>query len=158
MKKIYPLLETLFWLICELLFIALSTLLFVNYEKAYIFAYICIVLAVLFLLKLFSFPSHIVILNDKIKIFDFPFFATNKFYIKKSNLVLWNSEIDVKEVEKIDLVKLSKEERKKHIGHNHLFNRYLRVRLKYGKVKYIYIGGYTKAQSKRIMKYINDKL
>jgi len=36
------------------------------------------------LLKLFSFPSHIIIRDNVVKVFDFPLLAINKFYLENN--------------------------------------------------------------------------
>lgn len=142
-----------------LLLSVISIVLFVNYNSETIFitiAYICIAFIVLALLKLLSFPSHIIIDNNRIKVFDFPLFATNKFYSKKRSIILWNSEIDTNEVEEIELIKLTKEEQKKYVGYNHLFNKYLKFNLKYGNPKYVYIGNYSNYQIKKFIQIIEN--
>ena len=73
-------------------------------------AYVCVILTTVSLLKLFSFSSHIVIRNNNVKMFDFPLLATNRFYDKKRSLILHNNEINIDDVEKIEIITLTKEE------------------------------------------------
>lgn len=161
MKKIYSIIERVVCILTILLLSVISIILFVNYNRETIFiiiAYTCIVFIVLALLKLFSIPSHLIISNNRIKVFDFPLFATNKFYDKKRSLILWNSEIDIGEVEKIELIKLTKEEQKIYIGYSHLCNKYLKIDLKYGKHKYIYVGNYSNSQIKKIIELASNNM
>ena len=120
MKKIYALFERLFCIFSILMLSVIAVILFVKNNSEIILiiiAYTCIVFIVLALLKLFSFPSHIIIRDNRVKVFDFPLFATNKFYDKKRSLILYNSEIDINYVEKIELIKFKKEEQKNFISH-----------------------------------------
>jgi hypothetical protein len=50
------------------------------------------------------------------------------------------------EVESVELVKLSKEEKKKYTSAKFLFNKYLKINLKYGHSKYVYISHYSHSQ------------
>lgn len=159
MKKIYSVKERLICILTILLFSAIAAALFINYNSKAIFmtiAYTCIVFVSLALLKLFSFPSHITINNNRMNVFDFPLLATNKFFDKKRSLILWNNEIDISEVKKVELIKLTKEEQKKHVGYNHLSNKYLKLDLKYDHPKYVYAGYYSKHQIRNIMQILSD--
>ncbi len=160
MKKIYSILERSVCIFAILLLSVISIILFVNYNSKIIFviiAYTCVVFIVLALLKLFSFPSHVIISNSRVKVFDFPLLATNKFYVKKRSLILWNSEVDIKDIEKIEVVKLTKEEQINYIGYNHLFKKYLKFNLKYGNPKYVYLGNYSKNQIAKIIYIVKEK-
>lgn len=161
MKKIYPILERLVCIFAISLLSVITIILFIKYNDRIIFvivAYTFGVFIVLALLKLFFLPSHIFIANSRVKVFDFPLLATNRFYVKKRSLILWNSEINIKEVNKIELIKLTNTEQKKFIGYNHLFNKYLRFTFKYGNPKYVYVGNYSNFQIKQIMNIVgNDK-
>lgn len=86
MKKIYSIFERLVCIFSILLLSLIAVILFVKYNSEIILvviAYICIVLIIVALLKLFSFSSHIIIRDNNVKVFDFPLLATNKFYVKK---------------------------------------------------------------------------
>ena len=99
---------------------------------------------------------YIELAKDKVKILNNPLFATNKFYVQKRNLISWNNEIDLKEVEKIEIIKLSKNDKKKYIGYNHLFSKYIKVYIKNSNAnKYVYISIYTKKQIMNLLKYFN---
>ena len=91
------------------------------------------------------------------KVYDFPLLATNEFYVKKRSLILWNSEIDINEVKGVELVKLTKEQKEKYVGYNHLFDRYIKVSLNYSNSdKYIYVSIYSKSQIKKIMDLLRN--
>ena len=64
---------------------------------------------------------------------------------------LWNNEIYLSEVKNIKIVKLTKDERRTKVFCRHLFNKYLKIDLKYGKTKYVYVGNYTESQINRIV-------
>lgn len=161
MKKIYSIFERFVCILAILLLSLIATILFVKFNNEIILvvmAYACIVFIVVAVMKLFFIPSHIIIKENSLKVYDFPLFATNKFYKKKRSLILYNGEIDINEVEKIELVKLTKEEQKKHIGYNHLFNKYLKFHLKYGNSKYVYISNYSKSQIEIIINIMKEKI
>lgn len=160
MKKIYALFERLVYIFAILLLSIVAVILLTKYNShiiLVIIAYICIVFIVVAFLKLFSIPNHIVIRNNMVKVFDFPLLATNKFYVKKSGLILYNSEIFINEVEKIEIITLTREEQLKYIGYKHLSRKYLKVNLKYGNPKYVYVGNYSNYQVKKIIQMLLSK-
>lgn len=155
MKKIYSIFERLVCIFLILLLSLISVILLLKYNSEIILiviAYICIVLIIAALLKLIYLPSHIVIGNNTVKVFDFPLLATNKFYVKKRSLILYNSEININDVEKIEIITLTKEEQNKYIGYKHILKKYLKFHLKYGNPKYVYVGNYSKYQINKIIK------
>ncbi len=161
MKKIYSIYERL---ICILLIVLLGlfqVVLFINFVdniNVVILAYICLFIVVLALVKLISIPYHIVFNNNRMKVYDFPLFATNKFYKKKRSLILWNSEINIDEVKSVELVKLTKEQKKKYIGYIHLFDKYIKINLyNSNSDKYIYVSIYSSSQIKKIINLLNNK-
>lgn len=117
-----------------------------------IIASTCFALIIALLIKLFYIPNHIIIKDNKIKVFDFPLFATNKFYVKKRGLILYNSEIEINDIEDIQLIILTREEQNKYIGYKHLSKKYLKFTLKYGNPKFVCVGIYSKQQIKQIIK------
>ena len=103
MKKIYSIFERLACIFSILLLSIIVIILFIKYNSEFIvviLVYICILFIIVALLKLFSIPSHIIIRENNVKVFDFPLLATNKFYVKKRGLILYNSEFYISEVEK----------------------------------------------------------
>ena len=161
MKKIYSIKERIIYMPSIVVLGLLQLILMINFSDnivIVIIAYTCIVFIVTALLKLFSFPYHIVINNNRMKIFDFPLLATNKFYKKKRSLILWNGEINIDEVKSVELVKLTKKEQEKYIGYIHFFNRYIKVKLNNSNSnKYIYASIYSNLQIKLIIDLLNNK-
>ena len=160
MKKIYSIFERLVCIFLILLLSLISVILLLKYNSEIILiviAYICIVLIIVALLKLIYLPSHIVIRNNTVKVFDFPLLATNKFYVKKRSLILYNSEININDVEKIEIITLTNEEQNKYIRYKHILKKYLKINLKYGIPKYVYVGNYSNYQISKIIKLINNK-
>ncbi len=156
-KKVFSLCERVICILTVVFCTIVSIMLLIHFNgdiSFVVLAYVCIVFDVTALLKMFVIPFRIVIGNNRIKVFDFPLLATNKFYKKKRSLILWNSVIDVDEIEKIELIKLSKEEQKQYVGYKHLFNKYLKFTLKYGSSKYVYVGCYSNCQIKKIIKAV----
>ena len=105
MKKIYSIKERIIYLLLIVVLGLFQLTLLLNYSDnltIVIIAYACVIFIVLALLKLISFPYHIIVRNNRMKVYDFPLLATNKFYNKKRSLILWNSEIDTNEVKGVD--------------------------------------------------------
>ena len=156
MKKIYSIKERIIYTLLIIVLGLFQLTLLLNYidnTTIVIIAYTCVVVVIALLIKLFAIPYHIVINNNRMKVYDFPLLATNKFYDKKRSLILWNSEIDINEIKSVKLVKLTKEQKMKHIGYIHLFDRYIKVSLNNSnRNKYIYVYVYSKSQIRQIIK------
>ncbi|MGM9899284.1 MAG: hypothetical protein ACI32E_01735 [Bacilli bacterium] len=69
-----------------------------------------------------------------------------------SNWIIYPSEI-----ESIEIVKLSTEEKRKYTSARFLFSKYLKVNLKYGHIKYIYVSHYSNYQIKKIIQMLLSK-
>ena len=156
MKKIYSIKERIIYTLLIIVLGLFQLTLLLNYidnTTIVIIAYTCVVVVIALLIKLFAIPYHIVINNNRMKVYDFPLLATNKFYDKKRSLILWNSEIDINEIKSVKLVKLTKEQKMKYIGYIHLFDRYIKVSLNNSnRNKYIYVYVYSKSQIRQIIK------
>ena len=116
MEKVYSIKERIIYTLLIVVLGLFQLILLLNYSDnitIVIIAYTCVVFIVLALLKLFSFPYHIIVRNNRMKVYDSPLLATNKFYDKKRSLILWNSEIDINEVKGVELVKLTKKQKEK---------------------------------------------
>lgn len=161
MKKIYSIKERIIYTPLIIVLGLFQLILFLNYidnTPIVIIACACIAVIVALLIKLFYIPYHLVINNNRIKVYDFPLLATNKFYEKKRSLILWNSEIDIDEVKSVEIVKLTKEQKIKFIGYCHFSNRYIKVSLNNSNsFKYIYVSIYSKSQIKKIIKILENK-
>ena len=62
-----------------------------------------------------------------------------------SNWIIYPSEI-----ESIEIVKLSNEEKRKYTSTKFLFSKYLKINLKYGHCKYVYVSHYSNSQIRKI--------
>lgn len=159
MKKIHSIKIIILCLGIMIICLLIAFHLFINYNTNGFITFIAFVIltfAIAALVKIFGLPDYIELAKDKVKILNNPLFATNKFYVQKRNLISWNNEIDLKEVEKIEIIKLSKNDKKKYIGYNHLFSKYIKVYIKNSNAnKYVYISIYTKKQIMNLLKYFN---
>lgn len=68
----------------------------------------------------------------------------------------WNYKIYLPDVESIEIIKLSKEDRKRLLGSKQFFHKYFKFNIVYNKQKYIPISMFTKKQIKEILKYIQE--
>jgi hypothetical protein len=161
MKKIYSMKERIIYMLLIIILGLFQLILLLNYSDnttIVIIAYACVAVVVALLIKLFEFPYHIVTNNNRMKVYDFPLLATNKFYQKKRSLILWNSEIDICEVKSVEVVKLTKEQKIKFIWYIHFFDKYIKVSLNNSNSdKYIYVSIYSKTQIKKIIKMLTNK-
>ncbi|MCL2522782.1 MAG: hypothetical protein FWE36_08000 [Erysipelotrichales bacterium] len=73
----------------------------------------------------------------------------------KSSIDDWNWNIVMTEVKSIEIVKLSKDERKKYVGKT-IFNKYLKILMVSGKEKYLYVSLFSKRQINKIITTINN--
>lgn len=67
----------------------------------------------------------------------------------------WN--IYPSEIESIEIVKLSKEEKRKYTSARFLFSKYLKINFKYGHCKYVYVSHYSNYQIKKIITMLTTK-
>lgn len=161
MKKIKI---TAFWdlligaVICSMLFtIALHIIVVVKGDKgwndiAWYYALICAFCIAIPVIVMFSLQKISIDLScDKVELFYLVNFEKNSKDLH-SNWIIYPSEIT-----SVEIVKLSKEEKKKHTSANFLFNKYLKVNLKFGHSKYLYISHYSNYQIKRIIRLLTKK-
>ena len=150
MKKIYAIKEILLYSFMLMIFITIDIVLLLN--DNIIIGLCSIIFSIALIIKIFFVPNHITIIGNTIKVFDYPFWATNNFFVKKRSLILWNNNIDVSEIAAVEIVRLNALEKEEYIGYRHLINSYLKVKLKESNsYKYIYVGGYSKTQIKKIV-------
>ena len=86
MKKIYAIKEKIFLLLAAVVFCTAGLVLLINFNNIVwlmILGYAFIVITIVILIKLFAFLNHIIISNNRIIVFNYPFFATNKFFEEK---------------------------------------------------------------------------
>ena len=65
---------------------------------------------------------------------------------------LWNQNVFISEIKDIEIVKLTEEEKQTKVYYKHWFNKYLKINLKDGNPKYVYVGNYSNNQIKKIIK------
>lgn len=82
---------------------------------------------------------------DRMELFYLVNFRRNERDLN-SNWILYPSEI-----ESIEVVRLSNEEKRKYTSARFLFHKYLKVTMKYGHCKYIYVSHYSTWQIKKII-------
>jgi hypothetical protein len=58
---------------------------------------------------------------------------------------------------KVDVVRLTPEERKTCVSHRHLRNKYLKIQLKYGKCKYVYAGKLFNSQIRKVISLLTTE-
>ena len=63
----------------------------------------------------------------------------------------WNQEVFISEIKDVEIVILTEEEKQTKIYYKHWFNKYLKINLKYGNPKYIYVGNYSNYQIRKII-------
>lgn len=85
---------------------------------------------------------------DKVKLF----YLVNDNKNERDYNSNWN--IYPSEIESIEVVKLSKVEKRKYTSARFLFSKYLKVNLKYGHSKYVYIAHYSNNQIKKIIQIL----
>ena len=77
--------------------------------------------------------------------------ATNNIDIR------WNQDVIISEIKNIEIVRLTVEDKQTKVYYKHWFNKYLKINLKYGNPKYVYVGNYSNYQIKKIMKLAMSK-
>ena len=71
--------------------------------------------------------------------------------------IRWNQDVFISEIKEIEIVRLTEEEKQTKVYYKHWFNKYLKIDLKYGNSKYVYVGNYSNYQIKKIIKLANKK-
>lgn len=118
-----------------------------NWHLVLIFA-ICVAVPVTIMLSL---QKILIDLScDKVNLFYLVNFKSNERDLH-SNWIIYPSE-----VEKISVVKLTKEEKRRYTSAKFLFSKYLKIEMKYGNVKYVYISHYSKWQIKKIIEFLTS--
>lgn len=110
---------------------------------------ICIAVPVTIMLSLQK--MTIDLSRDKVSLFYLVNYRKNDRDLH-TNWIIYPSEI-----ESIEIVKLSKEEKRKYTSARFLFSKYLKVNLKFGHIKYIYVSHYSNYQIKKIIQMLLSK-
>ena len=89
----------------------------------------------------------------------FHYFAFTKSWKNAANNIdiRWNQDVVIWEIKDIEIVKLTEEEKQVKVYYKHWFNKYLKINLKYGNPKYVYVGNYSNYQIKKIIKLMSNK-
>ena len=97
--------------------------------------------------------------NNKSNIY-FHYFPFTTTWKKAANNIdiRWNQHILASEVTDVEIVKLTEEEKQTKVYYKHWFNKYLKISLKYGKLKYVYIGNYSNIQIQKIINILLKSL
>ena len=90
------------------------------------------------------------LLCDKVELFYLVNYSKNDKDLH-SNWIFYPSEI-----ENVEVVKLSKEEKRKYTSAKFLFSKYLKIEMKYGHTKYVYVSHYSNGQIQNIVKILNS--
>ena len=94
---------------------------------------------------------YCVINNNSVHFHYFTF--TKSWKNATSNIdIRWNQDVVISEIKDIEIVKLTKEEKQTKVYCKHWFNKYLKINLKYGNSKYVYVGNYSDYQIMKIIK------
>ena len=105
-------------------------------------------------------PVTIMLSLQKIKI-DLSLDKVSLFYVvnyrKNSRDLHSNWIIYPSEIESIEIVKLSKEEKRQYTSARFLFSKYLKVNLKFGHSKYVYVSHYSNYQIQKIIQILTRK-
>ena len=114
--------------------------------------YLVLIFAITFMLPIGSTMlfRYCVIYNDSIHFHNFTFAETWKNAANNID-IRWNQDVFISEIENVEIVKLTEEEQQTKVYYRHWFNKYLRIDLKHGGSKYVYVGNYAVYQIKRII-------
>lgn len=108
---------------------------------------ICVAVPVTFMLSLQKITIDLSC--DKVSLFYLVNYRKNDRDLR-SNWIIYPSEI-----KNIEVVKLSKEEKRKYTSARFLFGKYLRVNLKFGHSKYVYVAHYSNYQINKIIEMLS---
>lgn len=109
---------------------------------------ICVAVPVTIMLSLQK--IYIDLSCDKVSLFYLVNFRKNEKDLH-SNWIIYPSEI-----ESISIVKLSNEEKKKYTSARFAFNKYLKINLKFGHCKFVYVSHYSNWQIKKIIQMLTQ--
>ena len=119
-----------------------------NWYLVVVFA-ICVAVPVTIMLSLQKITIDLSL--DKVSLF----YVVN--YRKNSRDLHSNWIIYPSEIESIEIVKLSKEEKRQYTSARFLFSKYLKVNLKFGHSKYVYVSHYSNYQIQKIIQILTRK-
>ena len=94
--------------------------------------------------------------NDSIYFHYFTFAATWEQAAKNID-ICWNQDVFISEIKDIEIVRLTEEEKQTKVYYKHWFKKYLKINLKYGNPKYVYVGNYSNYQIRKIIALASNK-
>lgn len=158
-KRIIAFYDILFYAIicCPLIVIAVILLYMIvtkgTSEWIYKKWYLVVAFAISFMLPLGGSMlfRYLKIENNLMHFHSFPF-STSWKKASDNIDIRWNQDINISEIKYIEIVKLSKAEKQTKVFYKHWFNKYLKINLKYGNSKYVYVGNYSNYQIQKIIK------
>lgn len=153
----------LFAIICSPMIVTAVILLFMLVTKGtsewiYENWYLVLIFAITFMVSIGGTMlfRYCVINNNTMHFHYFPF--TTSWNKATNNIdIRWNQDITISEVNDIEIVKLTEEEKQTKVYYKHWFNKYLKINMKYGNPKYVYIGNYSNYQIEKIIKLFKNK-
>ena len=120
--------------------------------------YIVVIFAISFMLPIGGIMLfRYCLIENNLMHFHYFTFATSWEKVNKNIDVLWNQDVLIVEVKDVEIVKLTKEEKKEKVFYKHWFNKYLKITFKYGNPKYVYVGNYHPVQIKKIIKILKKQ-
>lgn len=99
---------------------------------------------------------YCVINNNSVHFHYFPFTKNWKKTVNNID-IRWNQDVIISEVKDIEIVKLKEDEKQSKVYYKHWFNKYLKINLKNGNPKYVYVGNYSNYQINKIIKLMINK-
>lgn len=147
----------LYAVICSPMIITATILLFMlgakgTSEWIYENWYLVLIFAITFMIPIGGIMlfRYCVVKNNNIHFHYFPF---TKSWNKAANNIdiRWNQDVFISEIKDVEIVKLTEEEKQTKVYYKHWFNKYLKINLKYGNPKYIYVGNYSNYQIRKII-------
>ncbi len=148
----------LFAIICSPMIVTAIILLFMLVTKGTVYAnwYLVLIFAITLMVPIGGSMMfrYCVINNNSIHFHYFPF--TTSWKKASDNIdIRWNQDVVISEIKDIEIVKLTEEEKQTKVYYKHWFNKYLKINLKYGNPKYVYVCNYSNYQIKKIIKSIS---
>jgi len=150
----------LFTIICSPMIVTAVILLFMLVTKGtskwiYENWYLVLIFAITFMVPIGGtlMFRYCIFNNNAIHFHYFPFTTSWKKAANNIDARL-NQDVVISEIKDIEIVKLTEEEKQTLVYYKHWFNKYLKINLKYGNPKYVYVGNYSNYQIKKIIKML----
>ena len=119
--------------------------------------YLIVIFAISFMIPIAGkvLVRYCLIENNSMHFYYFPF--TTSWEKASNNIdIRWNQDVIISEIQYIEVVKLTQEEKKTKVFYKHWINKYLKINLKYGNPKYIYVGNFSNRQIKKIIAIVSN--